>query len=49
MSCGACVSLNDKLFGFDDDGHAILIDPNATTEQCQEAADLCPAGCIVIG
>ena len=48
LSCGACVGIDDKTFGFNEDGQAIIIREDATPEDCQEAADACPAGCIVI-
>ncbi|GEM_PF-3003514 len=48
LSCGACVGIDDKTFGFNEDGQAIIIREDATPEDCQEAADVCPAGCIVI-
>ena len=48
LSCGACVGIDDKTFGFNEDGQAIIIREDATPEDCQEAADVCPAECIVI-
>ncbi len=48
MSCGACVGINDKVFGFNDDGQAVIIKPDATAEECADAADTCPAGCIFV-
>ncbi|MBQ9244122.1 MAG: ferredoxin [Proteobacteria bacterium] len=46
LSCGACISLDDRTFGFNDDGQAVILRDDATPEDCRDAADTCPAGCI---
>ena len=46
LSCGACVSIDDKTFGLNDDGQAVIIRDDATPEDCRDAAETCPAGCI---
>ena len=48
LSCGACVGIDDKTFGFNEDGQAVIIREDATSDDCREAAEACPAGCIVI-
>ena len=48
LSCGACIGINDKIFAFNENDQAILIDPNATIDDVREAADTCPANCIII-
>lgn len=47
VGCGACVSINDDVFEFDDDGKA-RIKPDATTDACEDAASSCPMQCIHI-
>ena len=46
LACGACVSIDDKTFGFNEDGLAMIIREDATPDDCRDAADTCPAGCI---
>ena len=46
LSCGACVGINDKIFGFNENEQAILIKQDATCDECREAAETCPVECI---
>ncbi len=48
LSCGACIGINDKIFAFNENDQAIITDPNATIEDVREAAETCPANCIII-
>ena len=48
LSCGACVGINDKVFAFNENDQAIIIDPSATVDDVREAAETCPANCIII-
>ena len=50
IGCQTCVELCPEVFGFDNDAEkAVVLSEMTGNEGCiEEAADACPAGCIIV-
>jgi ferredoxin len=49
MGSGNCVFLAPETFDLGDDGHAVVLDPDATDEaRLRVAAEGCPVGAITL-
>ena len=49
MGSGNCMFWAPKTFDLGDDGHAVVLDPNATDdERLKVAAEGCPVGAITL-
>lgn len=52
IGCGACISIANELFDFDETGYSHPVKENIETkeeiEKATEAADVCPVGAIEV-
>jgi pyruvate-ferredoxin/flavodoxin oxidoreductase len=47
ISCGACIGINNKIFGYDENDKAMVLDPKAGPyKDIVQAAEKCPSRCI---